>query len=118
MSLKDAMQTQTLCVLYPWNDCSHVYTGIVSHVATLLELTLLQEDQKSLIDNFLSRVKVSLQEYGIDKERLMVKNLNWILDQFRNELNAHGIPLKMPTRGDAVPAECMENIQKYTVHMH
>jgi len=33
-------------ISYPWNDCSHVYTGIPPHVVTLQELTLLQEDQK------------------------------------------------------------------------
>ncbi len=36
---------------------------------------------------------------GIDNKRLMVENLKWILDQFRNELNAQLQILEMPTRG-------------------
>jgi len=105
-------------VSYPWNDRGHVYTGIPPHVVTLQELTLLQEDQKNLIDNFVSKVKVALQEYGIDDERLTVENLNWILDTFRNELNAQLCTIGNAHQGGAVPAECMENGQEYTVHMH
>ena len=98
-----------MCVSYPWNDWGHVYTDIPPHVVTLQELTLLREDQKNLIDNFVSKVKVALQEHIIDNERLMVENLNWILDTFRNELNAQLQTIGNAHQGGAVPAEHVEN---------
>jgi len=78
----------------------------------------LARNPKNLIDNFMSRVKVALQEYGIDNERLIVKNLNQILDQFRNELNAQLQTIGNAHQGGVVPAEHVENGQEYTVHMH
>jgi len=51
------------------------------------QLTLLQTNQTNLIDNFVSRVKVALGEFGIDSERLTIENLNRILDQFRNDIS-------------------------------
>jgi len=70
-----------------WNDnVGHVYTGVPPYVAMLQELTLLQTEQRNLIDGFVNRVKTALEEYGV-KEQLTVENLNQILDHFRDELN-------------------------------
>ena len=51
------------------------------------QLTLLQTNQTNLIDNFVSRVKVALAEFGIDSEWLTIENLNQILDQFQNDVS-------------------------------
>ena len=54
-------------VTYPWND-NHVYSGILPHISMMQQLTLLQTDQKNLIDNFVDRVKVALEEFGVNNE--------------------------------------------------
>ncbi len=50
----------------------------------------------------MSKVKVALQEYGIDNERLTVENLNRILDTFRTELNAQLQTIGNAHQGGAV----------------
>ena len=69
-----------------------------------------------MIDNFVNKVKIALQEYGVDNERLTVENLNQILDQFRNELNAQLWTVENVHQGPAVPVEHVETGQRYTVH--
>jgi len=104
-------------VSYPWNDRGHIYTGIPPHVSTLQELTLLREEQKNLIDGFVDRVKLALQEYGVDNERLTVENLNRILNNFRDELQAQLRTVVNAQQGTAVPGERVET-GGYTMHCH
>jgi len=46
------------------------------------ELSLLRHDQLNLINNFVTKVKVALEEFGIDGDRITLNNLRQILDQF------------------------------------
>jgi len=74
-------------VTYPWNDkASHSYSGVPPYVSVMQELSLLRHDQLNLIDNFVIKVKVALDEFGIDGDRITLNNLRQILDQFRNDI--------------------------------
>jgi len=83
----------------------------------LQELTLLQTEQRNLIDGFVNRVKSALEEYGVDSECLTVENLTRILDRFRDELN---VQLRTVGVGQAsvVQQERVETGSNYTAHCH
>jgi len=62
-------------VTYPWNDInSHAYSGIPLHTAMMQQLILLQTDQKNLIDNFVNRVKVALQNTVLIMSHWLLKS--------------------------------------------
>ncbi len=80
---------EVVIIAYPWTEDgngNHVYSGIPLHSAIMQQLTYLQANQKNLIENFINKVKVALEEFGIDSERMTVENLHHILDQFWNKL--------------------------------
>jgi len=109
-------------IAYPWNDDSnHTYSGIPPHTAMMQQLTLLQTNQTNLIDNFVSRVKVALGEFGIDSERLTVENLHQILDQFRNDISHELQGFRGGNQGGAVDpgvGEVDDELLTYRVHLY
>jgi len=75
-------------VMYPWNDHDgHTYTGVPPYVSMMQELELLQNNQMNLIDNFVARVKQALEEYGMNSKQITVDALQWLLDEFRDQIS-------------------------------
>jgi len=64
------------------------------------------------------RVKLALQEYSVDNERLTVENLNHILNNFRDELQAQLWTVGNAQQGTAIPGEQVETGGGYTMHCH
>ena len=73
---------ELIVVTYPWNDNVHKFSGVPPYVAMMQELTLLRDEQRSLIDNFVDKVKAALTEYGVNSECLTDENIRQLLDQF------------------------------------
>ncbi len=76
---------EVVLIAYPWmedKNGNHVYSGIPPHLAIMPQLTYLQANQKNLIENFVNKVNVALEEFGIDSECMTVENLHCILEQF------------------------------------
>ncbi|KAL7568229.1 hypothetical protein ACA910_004227 [Epithemia clementina (nom. ined.)] len=56
----DAVQT-----MMPWKDPVHPFSGIPSHVAALHDLMDVQDEQHLLIDKFIDKMRLVLDEHGI-----------------------------------------------------
>jgi len=54
-----------ILVTYPWSDQQHAFTGIPPHVVLLQELTIIKKEQRSLILNFVNKVKEAIEETGV-----------------------------------------------------
>jgi hypothetical protein len=68
-----------LKVTFPWNDLDHTFSGVPPCASLLQELHSIKTDQRDLITNFVSKVKVALEGFGLDQDRISmetrIKNL-------------------------------------------
>ena len=100
--LRDASVMSTLedeanivVVRYPWNDREHPYSGIPPHVKVLQELTLIRNEQKDLVDGFVSKVKQAIDKSGLSGNGVTENRLQTMFDTFtrdmRQQLDGMGI---------------------------
>ena len=62
-------------VTYPWSSNGGSFTGVPPHVAVLQELHSLKVKQQSLIDNFISKVKIAIEEWDLASGTLSEQRL-------------------------------------------
>jgi hypothetical protein len=73
-----------VCISYPWNDSSHVFSGIPPHVSVLQELAVIKDKQQRLIGEFVEEVTKVLSRYAADGGRLTEDHLRTVLAEFQN----------------------------------
>ncbi|KAL7559050.1 hypothetical protein ACA910_018406 [Epithemia clementina (nom. ined.)] len=71
---KEAVQTTM-----PWKDHHHRFSGIPPHMAALHDLMIVQDEQQLLVDKFIKKMGLVLDERGIEDGHLMVHQLQEIL---------------------------------------
>ncbi|KAL7568389.1 hypothetical protein ACA910_012109 [Epithemia clementina (nom. ined.)] len=70
----DAVVTKT-----PWEDRDHHFSGIPSHLMAVHKLMEVKTEQHALVDKFIDRMKVVLDEQGIEGGNLTVVQLQAII---------------------------------------
>lgn len=112
-------------VTYPWNDNLHHYSGIPPHVSTLQELTIVKQEQRGLVIDFVEKMKTVLDERGIEGGRLtlaqLTTTLNEALTGIRQRLDTidgrtHGNSNNANNTGEFEQVETGQHA--YTLHYH
>ncbi|KAL7575966.1 hypothetical protein ACA910_000756 [Epithemia clementina (nom. ined.)] len=115
----DAVVTKT-----PWEDRDHHFSGIPSHLTALHELMEVKTEQRALVDKFIDRMKVVLDERGIEGGILTVVQLQAIIAdgvrEFRERLDElEGGPLQQRQQNQEDPQQALATQNRnYTVHFH
>ncbi|KAL7567123.1 hypothetical protein ACA910_009450 [Epithemia clementina (nom. ined.)] len=73
--------------MMPWLDSEHHFSGIPPHVAALHDLMVVRDEQWLLVNPFMDKMKILLNEQGIQHGgALMVQSLHDILGEGLNEI--------------------------------
>jgi hypothetical protein len=76
-------------VTYPWNDMNHTFSGVPPHTSLLQELQVIKVDQRDLITNFVTKVKIALEEVGIDQDRISTEQrIKTLLTDFAERMDS------------------------------
>ncbi|KAL7573502.1 hypothetical protein ACA910_019819 [Epithemia clementina (nom. ined.)] len=70
----DAIVTKT-----PWEDQDHHFSGIPPHLTALHKLMEVKTEQRALVDKFMERMKVVLDERGLEGGNLTMVQLQAII---------------------------------------
>ncbi|KAL7581672.1 hypothetical protein ACA910_022219 [Epithemia clementina (nom. ined.)] len=70
----------------PWKDHVHHFSGIPPKVAALHDLMVVQDEQHLLVDKFIDKMHLLLDECGIKGGHLTVQMLQEILGQGLNKI--------------------------------
>lgn len=73
-------------VLYPWNDHVHAFSGIPPHITVLQELTYIRQEQRSLIDTFVDKVRLAIDQSGLSGSGVTEDRLQRLFDRFAGQL--------------------------------
>ena len=83
-----------LLVKYPWNDKSRAFSGIPPHVVLLQKMERVQEQQESLMNTFVDKVRTAIDESGLSGSGVTEQRLQRLFDGFsrtlRDQLNTIG----------------------------
>ncbi|KAL7558190.1 hypothetical protein ACA910_007071 [Epithemia clementina (nom. ined.)] len=63
----------------PWKYPVHHFSGIPPHVAALHDLMVVRDEQRLLVNKFIDKMRLVLDEHGIEGGHLMVQQLQEIL---------------------------------------
>ncbi|KAL7570587.1 hypothetical protein ACA910_017638 [Epithemia clementina (nom. ined.)] len=63
----------------PWEDRDHHFSGIPPHLTALHELMEVKTEQRALVDKFIDRMKVVLDERGIEGGNLTMAQLQAVI---------------------------------------
>jgi hypothetical protein len=72
-------------VTYPWNDKDHVFAGIPPHVSMMQDLTMIRDEQRLFVDNFVDKVKEAIDACAPGAIRITEERLKKILNDFTTE---------------------------------
>jgi hypothetical protein len=76
-------------VTYPWNDMNHTFSGVPPHTSLLQELQVIKVDQRDLITNFVTKVKIALEDVGLDADRIsMEQRIKTLLTDFAEKMDS------------------------------
>ncbi|KAL7581477.1 hypothetical protein ACA910_022049 [Epithemia clementina (nom. ined.)] len=70
----------------PWKDPVHHFSRIPPHVAALHDLMVVRDEQRLLVDKFIDKMRLVLDERGIEGGHLTVQQLQEILGQGLNNI--------------------------------
>ncbi|KAL7577312.1 hypothetical protein ACA910_002050 [Epithemia clementina (nom. ined.)] len=70
----------------PWKDPVHHFSGIPPHVVALHDLIVLRDEQRLLVDKLIDKMRLVLDEHGIEGGHLTVQQLQEILGQGLNDI--------------------------------
>jgi len=104
-------------VKYPWNDRVHAFSGIPPYVGILQDLALVRNDQRELIDNFVTQVKEALRQYGINGNHMAEQRLQELLNQFQRDLDGR-LDRAGIQQARANEVERIETGQGYRLHVY
>jgi hypothetical protein len=80
--------SNTVIVTYPWNDLEHTFSGVPPYTSLLQELHLIKTDQRDLISNFVTKVRVALEGFGLDADRIsMEQRIKNLLNDFAERMD-------------------------------
>ena len=83
-----------LLVKYPWNDKSRAFSGIPPHVVLLQKMERVREQQESLMNTFVDKVRTAIDESGLSGSGVTEQRLQRLFDGFsrtlRDQLNTIG----------------------------
>jgi hypothetical protein len=75
-------------VSYPWNDMDRTFSGVPPHTSLLQELQSIKVDQRDLITNFVTKVKIALEDVGLDVDRIsMEQRIKTLLTDFAEKMD-------------------------------
>jgi hypothetical protein len=79
-------------VTYPWNDMDRTFSGVPPHTSLLQELQSIKVDQRDLITNFITKVKIAVEDVGLDADRIsMEQRIKTLLTDFAEKMeNLYG----------------------------
>ncbi|KAL7575408.1 hypothetical protein ACA910_007314 [Epithemia clementina (nom. ined.)] len=72
--------------MMPWKDHVHHFSGILPHVGALDDLMVVQDEQSILINKFIDKMGLVLDEHGMEGGHLTVQQLQEILGQGLNNI--------------------------------
>ncbi|KAL7572311.1 hypothetical protein ACA910_017908 [Epithemia clementina (nom. ined.)] len=109
----------------PWKDHHHHFSGIPPHMVALHDLMVVQDKQQLLVDKFIKKMHLVLDERGIEGGHLTVHQLQEILgnglanirvwlDQIEGGCLPHGVQEQEVARDLGQPV----NNSTYTPHCH
>ncbi|KAL7572675.1 hypothetical protein ACA910_010418 [Epithemia clementina (nom. ined.)] len=79
-------QEDAVWTMMPWKDHVHHFSSIPPHVAALHDLMVVRDEQHLLIDKFIDKMRLVLDERGIKGGHLTVQQLQEILGQGLNKI--------------------------------
>ena len=83
-----------LLVKYPWNDESHAHSGIPPHVVLLQKMERVREQQESLMNTFVDKVRTTIDKAGLSDSGVTEQRLQRLFDGFsrtlRDQINTIG----------------------------
>ncbi|KAL7561891.1 hypothetical protein ACA910_014266 [Epithemia clementina (nom. ined.)] len=115
----DAVVTKT-----PWEDRDHHFSGIPPHLTTLHELMEVKTEQRALVDKFIDRMKVVLDERGIEGGNLTMAQLQAVIADGIREIRQRldeleGGPLRGRQQNQEDPQQALATQNSnYTLHFH
>jgi hypothetical protein len=63
-------------VTYPWNDdLGRSYSGVPPHIALMQELAFIRHEQKDLVELFVAKVRIAIDESGLTGSGVMENRL-------------------------------------------
>ncbi|KAL7566582.1 hypothetical protein ACA910_000646 [Epithemia clementina (nom. ined.)] len=72
--------------MMPWKDPVHHFSRIPPHVAALHDLMVVCDEHRLLVDKFIDKMRLVLDEHGIEGGNLTVQQLQEILGQGLNDI--------------------------------
>jgi hypothetical protein len=82
-------------VTFPWNDDDNAFSGIPPHVAIMQQVQQINEKQSRLVGDFITEMKATLEDMGVNGERMSEANLRGVLadfeERFANRFGGLGI---------------------------
>jgi hypothetical protein len=118
--LANSTDKYEIAVKYPWNDV-HAFSGIPPHVAILQRLSQMTDDHSLLVEEFVGKVKATLQEMGVDEGRMTEEYLKNALKEFQETLLEQlggGLPAPNQVVLPVTTGNQIENGNKYTPHLY
>ncbi|KAL7572070.1 hypothetical protein ACA910_001717 [Epithemia clementina (nom. ined.)] len=108
----------------PWEDRDHHFSGIPPHLTALHELMEVKTEQRALVDKFIDRMKVVLDERGIEGGNLTVAQLQAVIANGVREIRQRldkleGGPLQRRQQNQEDPQQALATQNSnYTLHFH
>ncbi|KAL7561338.1 hypothetical protein ACA910_001446 [Epithemia clementina (nom. ined.)] len=108
----------------PWEDRDHYFSGIPPHLTALHELMEVKTEQRALVDKFIDRMKVVLDERGIEGGNLTVTQLQAVIADGVREIRQRldeleGGPLQRRQQNQEDPQQALATQNSnYTLHFH
>ncbi|KAL7571723.1 hypothetical protein ACA910_002823 [Epithemia clementina (nom. ined.)] len=107
----------------PWEDLDHHFSRIPPHLTALHELMEVKTEQHALVDKFIDKMKVVLDERGIEGGNLTVAQLQAAIGDGVREIRARldeleGQPLAPGQQNQDLQQALASQNSNYTLHFH